>query len=98
MTVRQIWEYGRERGSEFYSPIVSDVDYLHSTDNRLVMPGIVFDAAPRAYVTEVTNPEADVVFEAEISFKNLRSTADTGWGQFDLVYGSERMPIYRGTN
>ena len=28
MTVEQIWEYGKARGSEFYSPYISDVDYL----------------------------------------------------------------------
>ena len=28
MTVRQVWEYGKERGSSFYSPYISDVDYL----------------------------------------------------------------------
>ena len=28
MTVRQIWQYGKERGSELYSSVLSDVDYL----------------------------------------------------------------------
>lgn len=28
MEIEQIWEYGKERGSEFYSPYISDVDYL----------------------------------------------------------------------
>lgn len=28
MTVRQIWQYGRERGRELYSSFISDVDYL----------------------------------------------------------------------
>lgn len=27
-TVEQVWQYGKERGSEFYSPYISDVDYL----------------------------------------------------------------------
>ena len=26
MTIEQIWEYGKERGSEFYSPYISDVE------------------------------------------------------------------------
>ena len=26
MTVTQVWQYGKERGSAFYSPIISDVD------------------------------------------------------------------------
>lgn len=28
MTVRQVWEYGRERGRDLYSSFISDVDYL----------------------------------------------------------------------
>lgn len=28
MTAEQIWEYGKTRGSTFYSPYISDVDYL----------------------------------------------------------------------
>jgi len=28
MTIEQVWQYGKERGSEFYSPYISDVDYL----------------------------------------------------------------------
>ena len=28
MTIEQVWEYGKERGSDFYSPYISDIDYL----------------------------------------------------------------------
>ncbi len=28
MTISQVWQYGKERGSEYYSPYISDVDYL----------------------------------------------------------------------
>lgn len=28
MTIEQIWQFGKERGSKFYSPYISDVDYL----------------------------------------------------------------------
>lgn len=27
-TIHQVWQYGKERGSEFYSPYISDVDYF----------------------------------------------------------------------
>ena len=29
MTVEQVWEYGKARGSGFYSPYISDVDYIN---------------------------------------------------------------------
>ncbi len=94
MTVRQVWQYGEERGPEFYSVIISDVDLLPATGNRLIMPGIVFGADPRALVTEVTYPGKQVVFEAQIHFKNLLSSGNLSWGNFDLVYRSERLPLY----
>lgn len=35
MTAKQVWEYGKERGSEFYSPYISDVDYID--DNHYIV-------------------------------------------------------------
>ena len=35
MTAEEVWEYGKERGSEFYSPYISDVDYIG--DNHYIV-------------------------------------------------------------
>src|SRR5690606_22856813 len=93
MTVRQVWEYGSIRGEEFYSSIISDVDYLSQTGNRLIMPGTVAIPRHRALSTEVTYPGKQVLFEASINFRDLNGTGQ-GWGQMDIVYRSERMPLY----
>lgn len=37
-TVRQIWQYGKERGNEFFSPYISNVDY-YGEGNYLVHSG-----------------------------------------------------------
>ena len=42
MTIEQVWEYGKERGSEFYSPYISDVDYLEENHYIVHSGGIVF--------------------------------------------------------
>lgn len=42
MTIEQIWEYGKERGSEFYSPYISDVDYLGRDHYIVHSGGIVY--------------------------------------------------------
>ncbi len=42
MTIRQVWQYGKERGSEFYSPYISDVDYLNSNHYIVHSGGIVY--------------------------------------------------------
>ncbi len=41
MTIEQIWEYGKERGSDFYSPYISDVDYLGKNHYIVHSGGIV---------------------------------------------------------
>ena len=35
MKVKQVWEYGKELGSDFYSPYISDVDYIE--DNHYIV-------------------------------------------------------------
>ncbi len=42
MTIEQIWEYGKERGSEFYSPYISDVDYIDAGHYIVHSGGIVY--------------------------------------------------------
>ena len=41
-TVEQTWEYGKERGSSFYSPYISDVDYLGEDHYLIVSGGISY--------------------------------------------------------
>jgi len=42
MTVEQVFEYGKERGSSFYSPYISDVDYLDKNHYIIHSGGIVY--------------------------------------------------------
>lgn len=41
MTIEQVYEYGKERGSSFYSPYISDVDYLDNGHYIVHSGGIV---------------------------------------------------------
>ena len=36
MTVKQVWEFGKERGLEWYSPITSVTEYQPKTDTMMV--------------------------------------------------------------
>ena len=69
-TIRQVWQYGKERGRECYAPAVSNVQYLSQTGNRLFSPGLgntLSDGNSGARVIEI-NPETNQeVFELEIS-------------------------------
>ena len=42
MTIQQVYEYGKEKGSSFYSPYISDVDYLSKNHYLIHSGGIVY--------------------------------------------------------
>lgn len=42
MTMEQVFEYGKEKGSSFYSPYISDVDYLDKNHYIIHSGGIVY--------------------------------------------------------
>jgi len=93
MTVRQVWQYGKERGPETWSRIISAVDPLPRTGNRLFCPGIVLtDQGTYAKVIEVNYPDNAIVFEATLHFKKLYAPPNTAIA--DIVYRSHRITIY----
>lgn len=94
-TVTQVWQYGKERGLEMFSPITSDVDVLEN-GNRLITSGNVRAGKlpGHAKVVEVTYPNNEVVFEANVFFKDALGTKEKKWGQFDIVFRGERFPLF----
>ncbi len=69
-TIRQIWQYGKERGEETFSSLVSDVDYLTTTDNVLFSSGNNVDngmGTKGGKIVEVNYNTKEVVFEVRIS-------------------------------
>lgn len=94
MTVQQVWEYGKDRGTEFYSGIVSDVDYLPITENRLVTSGFIKLADGfSAKISEVNPKTNELVFEATLYLKCVNGLKRPGWGQRDILYRSERKTL-----
>jgi len=89
-TVRQAWQYGKERGEELYASVISAVGYLPLTANRLIAPGVLrIPEDPSAKVVEVTYPGGSVAFEATIRFRNLHAIAE--FGRYDIVYRSRHL-------
>lgn len=69
MTVKQVWQYGKERGIETYSRIQSDVDFLAAKNNILFIPGWNVDNNGKfgGKIIEINYDTKEVVFEARIS-------------------------------
>ncbi len=94
MEVKQVWQYGKERGTEFFSMIISDVDYLPSNDNMLITSGFIQKAGQNSCkIVEVDKSSKEEVFEATIFYKNVNGKGAPGWGNRDIIYRSERMAL-----
>ena len=86
-TIQQVWSYGKERGSETYSRIVSRVNYYKEKDNVIFAPGsLKANNTNLGKVVEVDKSSKQVVFEADI----IPPRAFFGI-TFHSVY---RMPLY----
>jgi arylsulfate sulfotransferase len=66
MTVQQVWSYGKDRGSETYSRIVSDVDYHASSNHVFFSPGAITTPVNYGRVMEIDYTSKEVLFEASI--------------------------------
>ena len=95
MTVKQIWQYGKERGDKTFSLLISDVDYLPNTTNILVTFGFINH---NAKIVEVNYPNHNEVFEATLYFKTLNGKKIYAWGQLDILYRSERIDLTKLLN
>ena len=99
MTIEQIWEYGKERGSSFYSPYISDVDYLDQNHYIVHSGGIVsVDGKPSNQPAGLSTGEVkltsdtvellndEVIFEIKIPTNNYRVEKMS-------LYGDEKFSL-----
>jgi len=70
MTVKQTWEFGKERGYDWYSPVTSNVDYMTDKNTYNIFSGdvgLLTKQATKAILTEVDPKTNDVKVEMSIS-------------------------------
>jgi arylsulfate sulfotransferase len=65
-TVKQVWEYGKNRGASTFSPIVSDVDFLAASNHVIFSPGAINHSMYYGKVIEVDYTTKDIVFETTL--------------------------------
>ena len=101
MTVRQIWEYGKERGVECYATFLGDANYEPVTGNRLItfggqlsidgvrtdaiVGGVLGEIVTRSRVVEVTSL-GEVVFEVAVQEDPYTNSGET--------YQAKRIAFY----
>lgn len=86
MTIQQKWQYGKERGLETYSLVVSSVQYLPNTNHILFCPGfqVVNKNGQGGKIVEIDYATKQVVSELSFSAENL-------WG-FHRAYRISAYP------
>jgi arylsulfate sulfotransferase len=86
-TVKQIWEYGKSRGTSTFAPIVSDVDFLKTPnhDHVIFSPGSVNNSSIYGKVIELDYTTKNILFEATLT--SPRSTRVT-------FHRTERLNLY----
>ncbi|MFZ4454716.1 MAG: aryl-sulfate sulfotransferase [Bacteroidales bacterium] len=87
MTVKQIWQYGKERGPAAYSRIVSDVDFLNDVNHVIVSPGAVSYGRVYGKIMEVDYVSKNVYFEATIY-------PPIGYPAVLVLHRTERLNLY----
>ena len=107
MTVRQLWEYGREYGSELYTPFIGDADYLPNGNRLVTFGGITRTLDGEA--SELFDYELEAVRRMKISARVVEVSSDTPAREIMTivlrdqdpdsyrgyrVYRSMRMPLY----
>ena len=97
MTVQEVWQSGKERGTAFQSRILSDVDVMPQTGNRIVFAGIHLGQR-MSQLIEVTYPNNETVFEAQIVYKYafIPPNSPLAPGYIDASFRAERMDPYTG--
>jgi arylsulfate sulfotransferase len=67
-TVKQIWDYGQDRGLETYSKYVSDVDYLPEDNHVIFSPGGINSGGVIAgKIVEINYDTQEILFEVTIT-------------------------------
>jgi arylsulfate sulfotransferase len=87
MTVKQIWDYGKERRIELFSRFVSDVDYRENENSFIMSVGGAQNGGSYGKVVEIDYDTKNVIYEATVLAPNCF---------FGLVclHRTERMPLY----
>lgn len=103
MTIEQVWQYGKERGSLFYSPYISDVDYLDKNHYIVHSGGIVYvdgknSNQPAGFsknttlvsdTVELLNDE--IIFELVLPTNNYRVEKMSLYAKDNFSFGSAKV-------
>ena len=94
-TVRRIWQYGKERGSELFTPFIGDADYLQNGNRLVTFGGISRDLEGNP--VPLFDLEAMEVNDMKISAHVIEATDETPARRvLELVFAHPDPTSYAG--
>lgn len=95
MTVRQVWQYGKERGSEFFSPYICNVEYYEDGHYLVHSGGIVMeDGKPTENLMKSAVSASGTVTRNAITVELLNDKKMFEMQVPNNYYRAEKMPLY----
>ena len=96
--ISQVWEYGKERGDEMFSPIISDVDFLEKTNTIYITSGsLAFELNYEDSYNNKLTRDIDKKIRArmiELDYsKNVKFEMILKTDFFSAVYRSEKINL-----
>ena len=90
-TIEQVWQYGKQEGSDFYSPYISDVDYINKNHYLIHSGGNV------SVNGEIQNSPAALVNNADLKSTTVELLNDEEIFRLELPtnnYRAEKLSLY----
>lgn len=98
-TIQQVWQYGKERGVELSSPIISNVEYIENSKTKLMVAGslnfnFVYKDSTNISFTLKNAPIKCRIVEVDEDRKLLYEIALKTNASAGAVYRAKKMSIY----
>lgn len=95
MTIEQVWQYGKERGSEFFSPYICNVEYYADGHYLVHSGGIVMeDGKPTENLMKSAVSTQDNVTRNAITVEIKNNEVMFEMQVPSNYYRAEKMPLY----
>jgi len=95
MTIQQIWQYGKERGSEFFSPYISNVEYYGEGHYMVHSGGIVnYNGVASDKLASQYDTNDPLVVLNSITVELLNNKTVYEMHLPANYYRAEKMPLY----
>ena len=98
-TVAQVFQYGKSRGEELFSPIVSDVDHLPASNTYLMTAGslgydVNYVSANNVVIRTVPQSDRARIAEIDANGNLLFEMTVLSDAPGEIVYRAEKLPLY----